>query len=208
MDGNWLYVMAYGPRDTKIGVSDAPRRRWRELRPGGARGLVRQWHRPDGDAQRIEAAAHRVLASWRHPIAGQRERFAVEAETACMAVELALRLVAEAAEDAARREMLRETLPELVAAAAPVPAGAGWPLGYVCQPTAPAAAVECDLLTALGVDPARLLVDVRRPGVGLRRAVDRIQPGEVLVVAEAARIDAEARAAVLARGASVHVLLG
>ena len=207
MDGNNLYVMRYGDRDSKIGVSVEPLGRWRQLRRGGARGVVRQWHRPEGDAQRVEAIAHRVLSSWRHRIAGQRERFAVEADTACLAVELAIRLLAEEREEEARRLMLREALPDLVAQAAPLPPDPGWPVGYVFQPSAPAAAVECDLVTAAGVDPARVFVDVRKPGVGLRRAVEMCQAGDTLVVAEAARLDAVARAALAEKGAAVHVLL-
>lgn len=207
MDGNHLYVMRYGDRDSKIGVSIEPLGRWRQLRRGGARGVVRQWHRPEGDAQKVEAIAHRVLMSWRHRIAGQRERFAVEADTACLAVELAIRLLAEEREDEARRLMLREALPGLAAQAAPLPADPGWPVGYVFQPSAPAAQVEYDLLVGAGVDPARVLVDVRKPGVGLRRSVEMCQAGDTLVIAEAARLDAVALAALAAKGAAVHVLL-
>ena len=200
--------MRYGERDVKIGIADSPRARFRALRADGAAEVVRAWDVAAADARAVEARAHRLLADYRHRIAGQRERFAVPVAAAIRAVDLAILLVAEDRAEAARRADLREAMTDVMRDMVPLPAEAGWPIGYVLQPSARAASLECDLLAAAGVDPARLLVDVgQRPGRGLRRAIEMCGRGDVLVVAEEGRIGRSHLTALAGRGATLHVLL-
>lgn len=208
-DGNYLYVMRYGDRDSKIGISIAPQKRLRQLRPTGVGDLVRQWFRPAGDAQEVEAVAHRVLSQWRHRISGQRERFRAGADTACLAVQLAIGLAEEERAEAARLAVDRRNIQVRSLRLAPLgllPTH-GRHIGYVLQPTAGDAGRESDMLASVGVDVAFLHVDIGKAGVGLRRACQACEAGDVLVVAEPGRLDEATMAALLAKGAVVHALL-
>ena len=91
-EGNYLYVMCFAESDHKIGYSNNPIQRRKELR--GARSIVRTWHRPKGDARAVESLAHRLLSDWRLPLRSERERFEVNEAAACHAVECAIALMA------------------------------------------------------------------------------------------------------------------
>lgn len=203
--GNCVYVMTYGPMDHKIGISVSPPYRLTQLRGGGAAAVVHVWMRTGDDAQRIEAIAHRVLAPWRHAITGQRERFHCSARAACHAVELAIVLAGEEAADRVMREAARAAALEDAGPKRLVPLpGHGRHIGYVLRRDAPAASAESDALVRAGVDVPDLFVDVGRPGKGLARALATLEEGFSLVVAAPDRLDAAARAAVAAAGATVH----
>ncbi|WP_164868077.1 GIY-YIG nuclease family protein [Rhodovarius crocodyli] len=205
---NYLYVMGYGERDTKIGISVAPVSRLAQLRPTGAAGVVKDWLRPAGDAQRVEAIAHRLLSTYRHQITGQRERFAVGAEAACQAVELAITLAAEARDTEREADALQDACAEAMETATAPPETAAhqrtW--GYVFRPTAMEAGAEADLLTRMGVPVAGIYRDVGRRGTGLKRVLAALEAGDVLVVADHDRVDDITLLDVQQRGARHHVL--
>jgi len=205
---NYLYVMGYGERDTKIGVSIAPVSRLAQLRPTGAAGVIKDWLRPTGDAQRVEAIAHRLLASYRIQITGQRERFAVGAEAACQAVELAIILAAEARDAEREGEALQDACAEAMEIAVAPPATEAhqrtW--GYVFRPTAAQAGAEADFLTRMGVPVAGIYRDIGKRGTGLKRVLAALKPGDVLVVAGHDRVEDITLLDVAQRGARHHVL--
>jgi len=207
---NYLYVMGYGVRDTKVGVSIAPMSRLAQLRTTGAAGVVKDWLRPKGDAQKVEAIAHRLLASYRIQITGQRERFAIGAEAACQAVELAIILAAEALDAERERDALQDACAEAMETAVAPPETAShqrtW--GYVFRPTAAQAAAEADLLTRMGVPVAGIYRDIGKRGTGLKRVLAALEAGDVLVLADHDRVDDITLLDVAQRGARHHVVAG
>lgn len=207
--GNFIYVIRYGERDVKIGISVAPVARLKQLKGGGAVHVVHRWYRPEGDARRLEAVAHRLLASWRHRISGQKERFAISERSAKQAVELAMLLEQDNRASEALIHAERAAAAAHLVAAQPLPAVSeqNRHIGYVRRATAGEASAECDFLTGLGVEVAAIYVDVGKPGAGLRAARKACAAGDALVIAAADRIDGEARAALAAAGAVVRELI-
>ena len=201
-----VYVMAYGPRDHKIGVSIAPPSRLKQLRAGGAARVVHCWLRPAGDARLVETMAHRLLGPWRFRITGQRERFEVGEEAARRAVECAIALADEAREHQARRDATRAALAGPLAALPELPAH-GRHFGYVQGPDALACAAECDVLAGAGVPVARLHVDIGGPGPGLRAVSRAVETGDVLVVTARDRLEPATRAALEELGIALHALV-
>lgn len=204
-----VYVIEYGPRDSKVGVSVDPLGRARALRATGAGKLARAWSRP-ADARAVEGMAHRLLRDFRVRVSGQRERFHVSAAAAARAVELAIVLVEEARKERAAREKVREAalasignLPEL-----PPVRGQAAHVGYVRAATAREASAECDVLTRAGVDVARVHVDVGKLGAGFRAARKMLgkRPGAVVVVGPG-RLDAVALELLAGDGREVVALL-
>jgi hypothetical protein len=203
-----VYVMEYGPRDSKVGISVEPALRFRALRAAGAGRLHRQWVRP-ADARAVEAMAHRLLRDFRVRVSGQRERFHVSADAAARAVELAIVLVGEAVAEEVARAAVREAAIAALGEVAPLPplAAHGQHVGYVRAPTAREASAECDVLTRAGVDVARIHVDVGKLGAGFRAARRALvdQPG-VLVTVGPGRLDDASLAKLAADGLEVVAL--
>lgn len=206
-----VYVIAYGPLDTKIGVSRSPPGRLRQLRPGGAERVVRCWLRDD--ARAVEASAHRLLAPWRIPIPGTRERFAVGADAACRAVDLAAMLAAEArdaATDRARLAMVAERDARGCAPPPPVsPPGAK--VGLALGADAAAAAADAEFVTSGGgVKTSAIHVGIGSAGArrAARRAALACGPGDLLVAAAEAALPPDIRALLETRGAGFHALRG
>lgn len=89
---NYVYVIRFGDIDHKVGFSVSPTRRIAEVK---GQSVVRVWRRPNGDAQALEAIAHRLLREWRIPLPSEKERFSVSADVACEAIEIAARALKE-----------------------------------------------------------------------------------------------------------------
>jgi len=206
---NFVYVIRFGENDHKIGVSIAPLRRFSTLRCTGAEKIVKVWQRP-GDAYRVETAAHRLLDGRRLCIGAQRERFRLSADAACMAVDLAIQIVADDSRVSRRLgEAVMSRMINVVAPPAAVPLPAHSPsfspvtIGYALAASPAQVARRSELLVGAGVEPHRLYIDrARRPSVACAHAWKACRAGDTLVLLKP---DPETVAAVEAKGALVRV---
>lgn len=148
MSAAYVYVICYRDDLHKIGVSIHPPSRLANLRSEGWPHLrvVKMWLRPDGDAYDIEAEAHRILSHRRSDCRNAQERFAVSGDVACMAVAMAIKIVAP--------EESNEISP---------PLGRLKAMDFSQVP--PASHRSGYVRLAKGEDPLELLVSMRRQGV-------------------------------------------
>ena len=202
MSGNFVYVIRYREHDHKIGFSIRPESRLSALRSQTqAEAIVRTWHRPAGDAQRVERIAHLLLREWRLPIPSQVERFGLSEIAACMAVDLAVRIAEDEAHPRAfvqPREPVIElprAQPRLAIVERPE-----WPkplnlplygppaplrIGYALCRTDEEVATSTAALMGAGVEEARIYMDLgRRRGSGMKAARKACRAGDVLVLAK------------------------
>ncbi len=225
MSGNYVYVIRYREHDHKIGFSVRPDQRFSALRAQtSASRIIRTWHRPDGDAQRVEGIAHRLLREWRLPIPRQVERFGLSEIAACMAVDLAVRIAEDEAHPrdfapapvpppppsvAIEPPRPRERPPERdqygpPADLAPPMYGPPPPvrIGYALCRSDDDVAKNKAALIEVGVEEARIYMDMgRRRGPGMVAARKACRTGDILVLVKTTA-DPQLRAVMAEKGAT------
>lgn len=180
---NYVYVIRFSDRVHKIGISRDPNKRLSQLscQHRHPLSLVRTWLREGGDAGRVESLAHTVLAEFRSFDFSGEEIFAVTAEAACCAVELA---------HALHRNSVESVLPELpvpvstlLAEIASLPILKGH-LGYI-EPSGEGEKVDQILaMRRAGVDPGRIYANFLSAKKALRE-------GDTLFMESDAPVDYE-----------------
>jgi hypothetical protein len=88
VSGDYVYAIWAGNGPIKVGKATSVKARLQGIQTGSHKRLavLKEWHRPDGDAAIVERLAHGILADYRQ--AG--EWFRVSPEKVCAAVERAI----------------------------------------------------------------------------------------------------------------------
>lgn len=200
---NFVYVIRFGEMDHKIGFSNEPQRRLRQL-PGSQR-VVRIWSRPL-DAPRVEGVAHKLLCHWL--LEAGYERFGVPEVAACHAVEAAIAIVdaMPRAKQAERPIFAGSTVILPTREPTPPPEMPGLRIGYVMQYTRASVEEARRMLEGVGVEPGRIFSDVGEPAAGLQAARKAIREGDLLVVATPHGADPDTQVVVASKGGAIQEL--
>jgi hypothetical protein len=223
--GNYIYVIRYRERDHKIGFSIRPERRLKQLQCDGyVLRLVRAWHRPSGDAPRVESIAHRIVRQWQYELGGERERFELSETAACLAVDLAAQIADDEATPCVQEPLPAVEYPPVTPAIrrperleeygppadlAPPMYGPPMPplplkIGYAQRSVPGALERDKDILVAFGVEPARIYSELgSSPGEAFRHAVKACRDGDTLVIVQPKHFTDEAEVRLRNKGATI-----